>query len=109
MGPQLSKRRASLTPCVISLCWLHAVRIPSGASGFRSRASGIRTATYPFGYRSVAGVWLIFLIGYFHFFVACIVVLWIKSLRNRIIAVSSLYAVAIAMNLFGFGIMGWSY
>ena len=33
---------------------------------------------YPFWNRSFAGVWLIFLIGYFHFFAAIIIVLSLK-------------------------------
>lgn len=64
---------------------------------------------YPFWNRSFAGVWLIFLIGYFHFFVAVILVTGMKSNRSKVVAVASLYAVAVVMNIIGMGIMGWRY
>jgi hypothetical protein len=64
---------------------------------------------YPFWNLSFGGVWLIFLIGYFHFFVAALIVISLKSLRNKIITVGSLYAIAIIMNVYGLGIMGWKY
>jgi len=72
-------------------------------------AGGLLVWAYPFWTLSVAGVWLIFLIGYFHFYVAVILVLKLERARSRAIAVGSIYAVAIAMNVFGMGIMGWTY
>ncbi len=64
---------------------------------------------YPWWERTFAGVWLIFFIGYFHFYVTVILVLMLKTDRARIIAVSCIYAVPILMNIFAFGIMGWNY
>ena len=64
---------------------------------------------YPFWNRTFAGVWLIFLFGYFHFYVAIILVLMLKTNRAKIIAVSSLYAIAIAMNVIAMGFLGWVY
>jgi len=64
---------------------------------------------YPFWNRTFGGIWLIFLIGYFHFYVAVILVLSIKRQAKRILAVSLIYAVPILMNIFGKAIMHWRY
>jgi hypothetical protein len=64
---------------------------------------------YPFWNRSFFGVWLIFLFGYFHFYVAAILVLAAKKLRTQLIAVGSIYGVAVVMNIIGMGILGWEY
>lgn len=64
---------------------------------------------YPWWKLSFGGVWLIFLIGYFHFFVAAIIVISIKSMKNKLIFVGVIYAVAIFMNVFAFGFLGWNY
>ena len=59
--------------------------------------------------RSFIGVWLIFLLGYFTFFVAINLVLSIRRVKTRIITVGSIYGIGILMNVFGAGIMGWVY
>jgi hypothetical protein len=64
---------------------------------------------YPWWKLSFGGVWLIFLIGYFHFFVAAIIVISIKSMKSKLIFVGVIYAVAIFMNVFAFGFLGWNY
>ena len=64
---------------------------------------------YPWWNRTFKGVWLIFLFGYLHFYVAIIFVLALKKLRTQVMAVSSLYLIAVAANIFGLGIMGWRY
>jgi hypothetical protein len=64
---------------------------------------------YPFWYRSFGGVWLIFLFGYFHFYAAIIFMLWLKTMKRRIIFISIVYGIAIALNVIGLGIMGWVY
>jgi hypothetical protein len=64
---------------------------------------------YPFWNRSFAGVWLIFLFGYFHFYVAALLVINMKRIRSKTITVTGLYAVAAAANIFGLGIMNWNY
>lgn len=70
---------------------------------------GLLIWEYPWWERTFWGVWLIFLFGYFHFYVAIIIVLSLNSHRAKIIAVGSLYAIAVLMNVFGMGIMGWTY
>ncbi|MFZ5572800.1 MAG: hypothetical protein ACOZF0_20570 [Thermodesulfobacteriota bacterium] len=64
---------------------------------------------YEFWHRSFKGVWLIFLFGYLHFYVAALLVIGMKSDRNKIIVISSIYSIAIVANVFGLGIMGWTY
>jgi hypothetical protein len=70
---------------------------------------GLLIWEYPWWTRSLGGVWLIFLFGYFHFYVAIIIVLGLKTLRARIYAVSSLYAVAAVANIVCLGFLGWVY
>jgi len=70
---------------------------------------GLLIWEYPWWNRTFWGVWLIFFFGYFHFYVAIIVVLSLKSDKRKIAAISSVYALAIAMNVWGLGIMGWTY
>lgn len=72
-------------------------------------AGGLLVWEYPFWGRSVGGVWLIFLFGYFHFYVATIVVLGMKSTRARTISVGAIYGVAIGLNVVGMGVLGWKY
>jgi len=64
---------------------------------------------YEYWNLSLKGLPLIFLFGYFHFYVAIIIVLSLKTNRAKIIAVSSLYAIAIAANVVGLGLLGWTY
>ena len=64
---------------------------------------------YPFWNRSSGGIWLIFLFGYFHFYVAIILVLSLKKTSKKVLAVSLIYAVPILMNVFARAVMGWRY
>jgi len=64
---------------------------------------------YEYWFLSFKGVWLIFFFGYFHFFVATLLVVRLKTIKAKAIAVGSMYGLAIVMNLFGMGIMGWVY
>ena len=64
---------------------------------------------YPFWERSFAGVWLIFLFGYLHFYVAAILVISLSSLRKKVMAVGAIYAVVIVANLVAMGLLGWVY
>lgn len=64
---------------------------------------------YSFWNRSFGGIWLIFFFGYFHFYVAAILVTGLARLRSKVLAVSGLYALAIGMNLVGLGLLGWRY
>lgn len=64
---------------------------------------------YPFWNLSFGGIWLIFFIGYFHFFCAAILVISLKSMKAKIAALSIFYAVPIIMNIIAFGFLGWNY
>ena len=72
-------------------------------------AGGHLVWEYPWWHRSLKGVWLIFLFGYFHFYVAIILVVNMKTLQRKIAAVASLYAVAIIANGVAMGVLGWRY
>jgi hypothetical protein len=64
---------------------------------------------YWFWNRSLAGIWLILLIGYFHFFCAAIFVITRKSMKAKIITLGIFYAVPVMMNIVAFGFLGWNY
>jgi len=72
-------------------------------------AGGHLVWEYPWWDRTFQGIWLIFLIGYFHFFVAMIIVCSMKTNRNKAISISAIYAVPIIMNIIAFGIFDWVY
>ncbi len=71
--------------------------------------AGLLVWEYRFWNRSFEGVWLIFLFGYFHFYVAVILVLALKTLKQRLIAVWGIYTVGIVANVIALGILGWVY
>ncbi len=64
---------------------------------------------YPFWNSSFKGVWLIFLFGYFHFYVAALLVINMKTIKAKVMTVFALYSTATAANIFGLGIMNWQY
>jgi hypothetical protein len=64
---------------------------------------------YSFWNRSFAGIWLIFLFGYFEFFAAINLVLGLRTLPKKVTAVAIIYAVPIVMNVIGMGLLGWRY
>jgi hypothetical protein len=64
---------------------------------------------YSFWNLSFGGVWLIFLIGYFHFFCAAILVISLKTLKTKIVTLSIIYVVPIIMNIIAFGFLDWNY
>jgi hypothetical protein len=64
---------------------------------------------YSFWNRSFGGIWLIFLFGYFEFFVAIIFMLSRKTMKGKLIFISTLYAIAIAGNIIGLGFLGFIY
>ncbi|MBI4952990.1 MAG: hypothetical protein HY908_13230 [Myxococcales bacterium] len=72
-------------------------------------AGGLLVWEYPFWNRSFAGVWLIFLFGYFHFYVAIILVLRLSTLKRRLAAVGGIYGLAVAGNVVGLGVLGFQY
>ncbi len=70
---------------------------------------GLLIWEYPFWYRSFWGVWLIFLFGYFHFFVGSIFVISRKTIKSKVTILVIIYLVPVLMNIFGYCIMGWNY
>ena len=64
---------------------------------------------YEYWNLSFKGIWLIFLFGYFHFYVVTYLVISMKSNRNKIIVVTALYTIAIIANIVTMGILGWQY
>jgi len=64
---------------------------------------------YPFWKLSFGGVWLIFLLGYFPFFSAAILVIARRTNRSKVRAIGLIYSVPILMNLIGKGIFHWAY
>ncbi|MBX7256866.1 MAG: hypothetical protein K1Y02_10940 [Candidatus Hydrogenedentes bacterium] len=64
---------------------------------------------YEFWNRSFKGVWLIFLFGYFHFYVAMIFVLSRKTMKAKIATNVFLYSLAIGLNVVCMGVLGWLY
>jgi len=70
---------------------------------------GLLVWEYPWWHRTFAGIWLIFLFGYFHFYAAIIFMLWLNTTKRRVIFISSIYCIAIVMNVIGLGFMGLVY
>jgi hypothetical protein len=70
---------------------------------------GLLIWEYPFWNLSFKGVWLIFLIGYFHFFCFAILVMSLKTVKSKLTAIGIIYAVPAVMNLLAFGFLGWRY
>ncbi len=72
-------------------------------------AGGHLVWEYPWWNRSFGGVWLIFFFGYFHFYVAALLVIGMKTIRNKVFTVGALYLIAIAINVVCMGFLGWVY
>ncbi len=70
---------------------------------------GILIWEYSFWNRSLGGVILIILIGYFHFYLGAIFVISRKTNKAKILTVGLIYLIPVAMNIFGFYVMGWNY
>jgi hypothetical protein len=67
----------------------------------------IGALTWDYVWWSIRAPWLIFLIGYFHFFVVAFLVYDMKTVRNKAITVGSIFGVDIAaLIVFGF-ILKW--
>ena len=64
---------------------------------------------YPFWSLSFKGVWLIFFLGYFIFFVAAIIVISVKTMKAKLTTVGIIFAVPILMNVLALGFWGWQY
>lgn len=72
-------------------------------------AGGHLVWEYPFWNRTLGGVWLIWLFGYFHFFCAAIFIISRKTIKGKLATIGVIYAAPIIMNVIGFGVMGWRY
>ena len=64
---------------------------------------------YPWWYRSFSGIWLIFIFGYFEFYVAVIIVLGMKTMRKQIITISVIWTVPLIVNIICLGFLGFVY
>jgi len=63
---------------------------------------------YPCWNLSFTGIWLILLIGYFHFFCFAILVISLKKMKAKLITLGIIYAVPLVMNFFAIS-QGWKY
>ncbi len=70
---------------------------------------GLLIWEYEYWNLSFKGIWLIFIFGYFEFYIAIIAVLSLKTIKAKLIAISSLYAIATIGNVIGLGALGWVY
>jgi hypothetical protein len=64
---------------------------------------------YGFWKRSFPGVLPIFFCGYLPLFLSPMLIISMSRNRDKVICVGGIYAVALVMNLFGLGLMGWVY
>lgn len=70
---------------------------------------GLLVWEYPFWNASIAGIWLIFFFGYFHFYV---VTFWVHDMRdnkNKLKVLGIIYGFAILANIICLGFLGWVY
>lgn len=72
-------------------------------------AGGLLVWDYRFWTGTPLGVWLIFLLGYFHFYVATLLVIEARTMRTKLVAIAVIYALAITLNVIGLGVLGWTY
>lgn len=71
-------------------------------------SGGLLIWEYPFWNRTFAGVWLIFLIGYFPFFLGALIIISMKKMKSKLTMLGVVYAVPITMNIVA-GVLGWNY
>ena len=64
---------------------------------------------YPFWNLSFTGIWLIFFIGYFHFFIGALLVIGMRDDKNKKLAIGIIFGIAIGLNVIFMGILGWVY
>ncbi len=70
---------------------------------------GLLVWEYPFWNASITGIWLIFFLGYFHFYV---VTFWVHDMRdnkNKLKVLGIIYGFAILANIIFLGFLGWVY
>ncbi len=71
-------------------------------------AGGHLVWEYPWWKRSFGGIWLIFLVGYFYWFVAINFMLDRKSMKGKLTCVGVIYAVPVVMTVLA-AILGFNY
>ena len=64
---------------------------------------------YPWWNRTFAGIWLIFLFGYFHFFLGAIFVISLKKLKHKIATVGTIWLIPIVVNFVTWRLLDWNY
>ena len=64
---------------------------------------------YPFWNRSLKGIWLIFIFGYFWFFAITKFVIEQTSVKKKIAVIGSLYGAATLLNIIAGLFLGWIY
>ncbi|MFX1255167.1 MAG: hypothetical protein ACFFCZ_26440 [Promethearchaeota archaeon] len=64
-------------------------------------AGGYLVWTYPFWNANLVGIWPIFFLGYFHFFVVAFLVHDMESVKNKALAVGIIYAIGLTALLLG--------
>lgn len=69
---------------------------------------GLLIWEYPFWNFSFAGIWLIFLIGYFIFFLGALIIISLKKMKSKLTMLGIIYALPIIMSIIA-GVMGWRY
>ena len=70
--------------------------------------AGLLAWEYPFWNASLAGIWLILLIGYFYFFVGALIMISLKKMKSKLTMLGIIYAVPVIMNIVAC-ILGWRY
>ncbi len=70
---------------------------------------GLLVWEYEYWNLSFKGIWLIFILGYFIFFAATLLVVRMKTIQSKVVTVSIIYAIPIIANILAFGVFGWQY
>ena len=64
---------------------------------------------YPWWNLSFGGIWLIFLIGYLHFYLITLLVVRMRTINAKLTAIAIIYAIPIIVNAICLGALGWVY
>lgn len=70
--------------------------------------AGLLIWEYPFWSRTFEGVWLIFLIGYFIFYLGALIIISMKKMKSKLTMLGIIYAVPVIMNIIAC-LLGWTY
>ncbi len=70
---------------------------------------GLLVWEYPFWNASITGIWLIFFLGYFHFYVVTFLVHDMRDNKNKLKVLGIIYGFAILANIICLGFLGWVY